>query len=293
MGDTISRIIRSKKTDAHEYAVHEVKLHEGDGAPTYAITITSGKHYYVISGMNHLTSAESIADSLPTPGPASSGARFLAGLDGKSVDGNWAETPFFVLEDRDHAASLDFDRLYDVSGLATGMPVETKASRPDLAIVAVDETRNWAEPVVALCGRIKGIYGVNRNDKQYTQVWMEFLSNAPERLFYGLEEDEVDAEFRKIGYDTMTDFNMDNGGEKGREIGRWELDGLEVLEILHMPPQWMVEYMLESEEGKRSQMEAEAFWEVASNGLPSVRFENQRTDAEITAAESSPEAPGR
>jgi hypothetical protein len=218
------------------------------------------------------------------PNDVNNRVRFVAGTDVEFIDDKVSKTPYFLIESSDEKSSFDFHGLYDVAGLATAVPVELEARRPDFVLVALDETKGWVDPVVAICGRIKAVYGVNRSDTRYSQHWMEFLSNQCERPFADVEEADIEEEFRKVNYDTMTDFERDNSEERGREIGRWELDGLEILGSVPVSTQWVIEYMLGEDEGKRFEMDNAVFWEAEANGLPSVFFENPRSDAEIIEA---------
>lgn len=284
MSEAISKIIKSAKNDRREYAIHEVRLSERDSHPTYAITISSGKQHYVVTDIQRKEEAEDIAEQLPVPSSVNNGIRFVSGTNSEFVGDRLTHTHYFLLESADYTGHFDFHSLYDLGGLETSEAVATEGRRPDLIIAAVNETKDWDEAIVAVCGRIKGVYGVNRSDTRYAQHWMEFLSNQCERPFSNLEETEIDEEFQKIGYDTMSDFERDNSLDRGREIGNWELDRLEVLDSVSVPTQWVIEYMLESDEGKRFELDCAAFHEQEANGLPGVKFDNPRSDAEIIEA---------
>jgi hypothetical protein len=284
MSEAISKIIKSAKNDSREYAIHEVRLSERDSHPTYAITISTGKQYYVVTDIQRQDEAEDIAEQLPTPSSVNDGIRFVSGTNTEFVGDKLTHTHYFLLESAEDTGRFDFHSLYDLGGLETAEAVATEGRRPDLIIAAVNETKGWDEAVVAVCGRIKGVYGVNRSDTRYAQHWMEFLSNQCERPFSDLEETEIEEEFQKIGYDTMSDFERDNSFDRGREIGSWELDQLEVLGSVSVPTQWAIEYMLESDEGKRFELDCAAFHEQEANGLPGVRFDNPRSDEEIIEA---------
>jgi hypothetical protein len=82
----------------------------------------------------------------------------------------------------------------------------------------------------------------------------------------------------------MTDFEMDNSGDRGRESTRWEVSKMEILTEIPLDANWLVEYMLEPEEGARDQKECDVYSEMQANGLPGVHFEGQRTDDVIVAA---------
>lgn len=277
----ISKIIKAGTRDTHDYAIHETREGINLQISTFAVTVASRNGGYVVTEIDSLQDAEMIAEVLPAPSPINNGARLFGVVTTEFPDGAPEHTHHFLLENRDDAGAFDYEKLYDVGGLSSGEALETEASRPDLAIVAIDETANWASDVVAVCGRIKGVYGINRNDKAYAQVWMEFLSNQFERPMIDLDEAQIDAEFQKIGYDTQTDFEMDNSGDQGREIGRWAVDRLETLEVLTPSSQWLVEHMLEPSEGRRLELEREYYAEVMANGLPGVKFDEARSDAEI------------
>jgi len=276
-----SRIVRASHKGTHEYAIFETKVSADDASPIFSVTVSGPQGGYLVTAIRSLSDADRITQILPHPSDINSGTRLIGVFDIDFSGNEVRHTCYFLLENPDDKGGLEFDRLYDAEGLASGIPVETAARRPDLAIVAIEETENWAEKVVAVCGRIKGVYGVNRNDQTYPQVWMEFLSNQFERPMFDLDESQTDEEFRKIGYDTQTDFEEDNSGERGREIGRYEAPDLDVIEVLDPPAEWIVAYMLEPSEGRRLELEREYYWEVKSNGLPSASFENPRSDAEI------------
>jgi hypothetical protein len=285
--DRISKIIDKGVKDAHSYAIFEMKRHKDDNYPEYAITVAGTedtKGWYAISEIKSLLDAKDIAERLPAPNETISGARLISATDIEFDGDVKTKTHYFFLENKSDKGNLDFSRMYDLAGLGAGEPVETEARRPDLLIVADDETHNWNDRVVALVGRVKGVYGVNRGETNYSQVWMEFLSNQCERPFYDLEEAEKEQEFRKIKYDTMTDFEMDNTGDHGRESTRWAVSRMEILTEISPSADWLVEYMLEPEEGARDQKERDLYGEYQANGLPGVHFEDQRTDAEIVAA---------
>jgi hypothetical protein len=285
--DRISKIIDKGVKDTHNYAIFEMKRHKDDDYPEYAITVAGTddtKGWYAISEIKSLPDAKDIAERLPAPNETTSGARLISATD-VVFDGDVrAETHYFLLENRSDKGNLDYSRMYDLAGLGSGEPVETEARRPELLIVATEETHNWNDKVVALVGRIKGVYGVNKGESNYSQVWMEFLSNQCERPFYDLEEAEIEQELHKIKYDTMTDFEMDNTGDAGRESTRYDVSRMEMLTEVSLSADWLVEYMLEPEEGARFQKDRELFGEVQANGLPGVHFEGQRTDEEIVAA---------
>lgn len=281
MDAATTQIIKTKTFATHRLAVHEVT--NGNQA-SFAITVSSGSEYYVVTAIRYLHEAEQIADMLPPPSSATNGARLSSSVE-HNFDGDTPiATPYFVTEGRSDIGALDYDRIYDLAGLVSGEPIDAEARRPDMAIVAIEETSGWADKVVAICGRIKGIYGINRNDHSYSQIWMQFLANQYERPMRDLDEQAVDLEFGKVGYDTQTDFEFDNSGDQGREIGSWDVDTLEVLEELEPTVDWLVDYMLESDAGKRLNLEREFYAEAAANGLPHCRFKDQRTDEEIIEA---------
>ncbi len=287
LADRISKIIDKGVKDTHSYAIFEMKRHQDDNYPEYAITVAgtdATKGWYAISEIRSLPDAKDIAERLPAPNETTSGARLISATD-VEFDGNTRTgTHYFLLENKSDTGTLDYTRMYDIDGLGGGKPVETEARRPELLIVATEETHGWNDRVVALVGRVKGVYGANKGETNYSQVWMEFLSNQCERPFYDLEEAEIEQEFRKIKYDTMTDFEMDNSGDRGRESTRWDVSNMEILTEISLSADWLVEYMLEPEEGARDQKERDLYGEIQANGLPGVHFEDQRTDEEIVAA---------
>ncbi|NTF17097.1 hypothetical protein G6L37_01465 [Agrobacterium rubi] len=281
---TDSRIVKTAQKTSHTYAIHEMREGVAASRCTYAITVVGPLGGYGVFEIGYLPDAERMAEALPPPSEKTIGARLL-GVTDTEHDGDTVEhRHYFLLENLDDTGALEFDKLYDLGGLISGEALETQARRPDMAIVAVDETANWNDNVVAVCGRIKGIYGINRNDDSYAQVWMEFLSNQCERQMMNLDEADIDEEFQKIGYDTQTDFEYDNSGDRGREVGRWEISKLEVLETLTPPTDWIAEYMLDDSEGGRLGRESEYYREVQANGLPGAPFDGQRTDEEIIEA---------
>lgn len=268
-----------------------MKTHENDVHPEYAITVTGtvdSKDWYAVSEIRSAADAQDIAVHLPAPNETLSGARLISATHLDFEGDAPAVTHYFLLENKHDRGMLDFSRMYDLEGLGAGSPVETDARRPELLIVAVEETHGWTDPVVAVVGRVKSVYGVNKGETHYSQVWMEFLSNQCERPFRDLEEAEIEEEMRNISYDTMTDFESDNSGDHGRESTRWEVSKMEILREIPLEADWLVEYMLEPEEGARNQMERDIYNEEKANGLPGVQFEDQRTDDEIIEAGRHP-----
>lgn len=285
--DRISRIVDKGVKDTHTYAIFEMKRHADDNYPDYAITVAGTddtKGWYAISEIRTLSDAQGIAERLPAPNETISGARLISSTDIGFAGDTRTEAHYFLLENKTDKGNLDYSRMYDLSGLGTGEPVETDARRPELLIVATEETHGWNERVVAMVGRVKGVYGVNKGETNYSQVWMEFLSNQCERPFYDLEETEIDKAFGKIKYDTMTDFEMDNSGDRGRESTRYDVSKMEILTEISPSADWLVEYMLEPEEGARDRKECDLYSEYQANGLPGVHFDGQRTDEEIIEA---------
>lgn len=285
--EQISKIIDQGVKDAHSYAIHEVKRNENDEYPRYAITVAGtpgAKGGYAVFEIASKADAQDIADRLPAPNDTLSGARLISATDVEFDGDTMTETHYFFLENKADKGGLDFTRMYDIDGLADGEPVETEARRPEFMIVATEETYGWGDGIVALLGRIKGIYGTNVGDSPYGQVWMQFLANECERRFYDLDEAEVNRVFEKIKYDAIDEFERDNSGDQGHESNRYDISKMEILEEIPMSADWLVGYMLEPEEGKRFEMERDVYGEVQANGLKGVTFKDHRSDDEIVAA---------
>lgn len=175
----------------------------------------------------------------------------------------WFLRPLSVPE----GSSIETGRYYAAGTFGAAEPVETPVE-PSFAVVAIDETRNWAGPVVQLLGRIKGIYVYDR--AQHTHLaeftpsyWLQFSRNDYERDFD--EEEDRDAAFNSVNYHDVSEFEHDNGGEYGMYVHCHTVDAMAAQDAVGMPDGWVDEYMLEEDAEAREKMHQEALVEIGAD----------------------------
>lgn len=130
----------ASQTGTHEYSIFETRTSADDASPTFAVTVEGLQGGYLVTGIRSPSDADRIARVLPHPNDINSGTRLIGVSDIELADGEVRHTHYFLLENPDDKGGFEYDRLYDADGLASGIPIDTIARRPDLAIVAIEET---------------------------------------------------------------------------------------------------------------------------------------------------------
>lgn len=258
--------IETVDVGSHTYVITKNSSSPAD----YQIEVRGLEGAYSIGRIPVLSSARQVAATAPAPTAELDGAALVAGRDDKQV---WhVFTP-----DTDTTGGLEANRLYGLSALPALRPVE-HFPIPDIRILARDETESSFEgTVTAAFGRVITIYGVNLSDDTYYDKSLYFLQNEAEIID---DEEGMDAIAALAGYDSYTQFQYDDAGESALSVSSFEIDKMEVVDTIHVSPQWAVEFALESSEKIRDDMLMEGLQAYCENGLPEVSFEGGRRSAE-------------
>lgn len=110
-----------------------------------------------------------------------------------------------------------------MSGLTDSAPLP-----PRFKLVALDETHCWSDEVVAVTGRIQGIYLYDESRAIHCaeltpSYWLLFLYNVSENPIGDYEGDENPM---VPGFDSATEFEHENGGEHGIYVHCSSIDRL-------------------------------------------------------------------
>lgn len=261
MTGELSRTVETIDAGTHNYVIGETT----SGSKRYRVVVSGQDGAYSIEAIPYLSDAREIGSAAPPPVPGLDGATLAAG----KVEGAW----YVFAPGEEQAASLETRKLYALTELASLTPTEA-APLPDIRIVAREETgRSFEEAVYVPFGRIITTYGINLSDDTYHDRAAFFLENEAEIID---DEKGMDVIAAQAGYDSYTQFQYDDAGEPVISMSLYEIDNMDWVDVIDLPPQIAVEFALETSEKARDDMLREVFQEYKVNGLPEAVFEGGR-----------------